>query len=466
MENKLLEQALYNKYIQPTKKQRDKKIGIEIEMPVVNLNKQAVEQASVLEMADDFRRHFNFRAVSKDFFGNVNSMADPITGDDLSFDCSYNNLELSMGIGENLFEIKSRFENYYLYINKYLKKFNYTLTGMGINPYYNINKPLPIANERYRMLWHFLHTYKENKGVGSDTVFYDHPDFATFCSASQVQIDVDYDELIDVINTFGKLEPYNIFLFANSYMPEYPDTACARNMFWEHSMQGYNPHNLGVFEYELKDVNDLVDYIKTQSIYCTMRDGKYIDFTPIPVESFFNMQTVKGKYFDSSEGIYKETEFSPSLEEDLPYFRTFKFEDLTFRGTVEFRSSCCQPVSESMTVAAFRIGLMHNLEKIKKLMADDNVLYSHGYTAGELAKMLSKLELPQFVNKDKLRAMLTEILDIASEGLIKRGKNEQSLLKPLYTRAEKLTNPALEMIRGIEKGRTLEDYILEYAKFR
>ena len=47
-------------------------------------------------------------------------------------------------------------------------------------------------------------------------------------------------------------------------------------MLWEHSMQGYNPHNVGMFGKSLTNIDELIDYIGTQSIYCTMRDGYFL----------------------------------------------------------------------------------------------------------------------------------------------------------------------------------------------
>ena len=38
---KELEQAIYQKYIVPTKRKRTKAVGIEIELPIVNLEKKA-----------------------------------------------------------------------------------------------------------------------------------------------------------------------------------------------------------------------------------------------------------------------------------------------------------------------------------------------------------------------------------------------------------------------------------------
>ncbi len=461
MDQEIIDKAIFDKYIKPTRADRSRSIGIEIEMPVVNLNKAPVEEAVIFEMSDAFCERFGFEAVGADADGNINSMLDKTTGDDLSFDCSYSNLELSLGKGENLFEIKKRFDKYYLFINDWFCKYNYTLTGMGINPYFNINHNKPIPNERYRMLYHYLHSYKKHKGAQTDVVFHNRPDFGTFTSASQVQIDVYYSELIDVINTFGRLEPYKAMLFSNSYLPERPELLCARNMLWEHSMQGYNPHNIGMFGYSLKSVDDLVDYIKTTSIYCTMRNGRYVNFTPIPINEYLKTDSVKGEYFDG-EG-YREIEIFPTLE-DLLYLRTFKFEDLTFRGTIEFRSSCCQPVRDSMTVAAFHIGLLEKVTELKELLENDTVIYSHGYSASELQRLFSYRDLPSFADKKLLSQTLVKIVDLASDGLKNRDYGEEILLDPLYERARDLTNPARKMLDGLDKGEKIERYIKEYAQ--
>lgn len=459
MINTEINKAIYDKYIAPTKKERKKYIGIEIEMPIVNLNKEAVEEDICQRVVKEFKNNFGFDVIGEDVNGLIYSMVEEKTGDNLSFDCSYSNLELSMGKGKNIYELKSRFEAYYTFLSNELSKYNYTLTGMGINPHYNINKNKPIENERYRMLYHHLHTYKKYNEI--ELKFCDRADFGTFTSASQVQIDVDYDKLIDTINVFGKLEPYKALLFGNSYMKEFPENVVVRNMLWEHSMQGYNSHNIGMFDGELFSVDELVEYIKTMSIYCVMRDGKYVNFKPIPVEEYFKMDSVLGEFY--IDGKYKEIEIVPDIA-DLEYLRSFKFEDITFRGTIEFRSMCCQPICDSMVVAAFHIGLIYNMSKLMDLLKDDAVLYSHGYNATELQKMMSKKEIPLFVDKVKLKEMLKQILDIANEGLTRRGYKEEELLKPLYERAERLTNPAKEMVKGIEQGLSVDDFIFKYSQ--
>ena len=461
MEQTLINKAIYEKYIAPTKQKTKRFIGIEIEMPVVNLDKEPVNEDVIFKMTSAFCAHFGFRIIGRDADGNANSMQDDITGDNLSFDCCYSNLELSLGKGANLHIIKERFDKYYTFINDFFAEYHYTLTGMGINPYYDINYNRPIQNERYRMLYHHLHSYKnyEDKGFA----FHHFPAFGTFTSASQVQIDIFYEDLISVINTFGKLEPFKSILFSNSLLPDEPDLLCARNMLWERSMQGYNPHNIGMFEYELRDCDDLIEYIKSTSIYCTMRNGKYINFKPVTINEYLSLDKVRGEYFDGAK--YRDIEFEPCLE-DLEYLRTFKFEDLTYRGTIEFRSVCCQPIYDSMCVAAFHIGLLERVQELSGLLNSDNVIYSHGYSASELQRRFAKKVLPDFVDKEKLVQVLLRMLDLSAAGLNQRGMNEEIFLTPLYERARALSNPAKDMLLGIENGFSPEHYIKEYSRLK
>ena len=143
--------------------------------------------------------------------------------------------------------------------------------------------------------------------------------------------------------------------------------------------------------------------------------------------------------------------------------RTFKFEDLTFRGTIEYRSSCCQPLSEALTVAAFHTGLKEKLPELKELLEQDNVIYSHGFNAAELQKLLSKRNLPAFLDEKAVEKQLLRILDLAADGLRKRQRGEESLLAPLYRRAALHTNPAKTMLNGIENGTPISEYIRQYA---
>lgn len=459
METKLAEEYLYKKYIEPTKKQREKFIGVEIEIPIVNLDKKAVDFDAVHSITKAFIEYFNFEVAGRDEDGNIYSASNSENGDILSYDCSYNNLELSFGKEIALSEIKKRFNDYYIFLQNEFKKYNHTLTGMGVNPYRKLNYNVPIPNGRYRMLFHHLHSYKN---YDLPMYFHDYPSYGTFSSASQVQLDVSYEDLPLVLNTFSKLEPIKAILFSNSVLlDENEDLLCCRDMFWENSTHGINPHNIGMYDCEFSSVDDILAYIKTTSIYCAERDNKYINFPPINILDYFKKEFVEGEYYDNGE--YKKIRIKPEPT-DLQYLRTFKFEDLTFRGTIEFRSVCCQPIKDSMTVAAFHIGLKDNVKELSEILENDHVLYHNGYTAGELRKMLVMADLPGFIDEDKLYELIGSILDLSKKGLEARQFGEEQFLIPLYKRVEERTNPAKTMLQMKNDNIDMNDIILKYGK--
>ena len=71
MDFKLLRQHLSQKYIEPTKEKRREYIGVEIEMPIVNLSKSAVDFDAVHKVTDSFIKHFNFVVTGKPFPYNL-----------------------------------------------------------------------------------------------------------------------------------------------------------------------------------------------------------------------------------------------------------------------------------------------------------------------------------------------------------------------------------------------------------
>ena len=87
--NETIRKAIYDKYIAPTTKERPDYIGVEIEMPVVNLSGQPVDETISIKTAESFIRQFGFIASGRDTDGNITSAKDTQTGDILSFDCCY-----------------------------------------------------------------------------------------------------------------------------------------------------------------------------------------------------------------------------------------------------------------------------------------------------------------------------------------------------------------------------------------
>ncbi len=453
-------QGLYRRYIKPTETKQGTFIGVEIEMPIVNLEHKAVDFEIVHQLTSAFLKEFGFVPTGIDEQGHIYSAVNQENGDVFSYDCSYNNMEFSFGKEEELHTIHGRFRRYYDFVQDYFRPYHYTLTGMGINPNRKVNNNIPIENGRYKMLFHHLSSF--SKYAWLPMYFHQYPQFGMFSSASQVQLDVTKEKLPEVVNTFNQLEPVKALLFNNSVLlGENKELLCCRDMLWENSTHGINPHNVGMYDCEITTVEDLLNYISTAAIYCVERGGKYLNFKPVNILEYFTLDRLTGEYLE--DGEIRSVTFQPEPE-DLAYLRTFKFEDLTFRGTIEFRSACCQPIRDVMTVSAFHLGLLQKTAEVKALMDEDNSLYHNGYNAAELRRQLVRRELPGYINRDGMYALTKRILDLCRQGLTERGFGEEIYLTPLYERVERRTNPAETMLERLESGSHIDEIIRDYGR--
>ena len=456
----LVKYKLYNEFIKPTT-QKKNYIGVEIEILIINLDKKAVNFDVVHKVTDEFQNEYpDFKTDGIDFDGNVFSLKNSKTDDILCYDCSYNNIEFAMGKEKDLFSINERFSEFYNFVKKSFQEYNHTLTGMGINPYrkYNLNQPIP--SERYLMLYHHLKSYKNYKNIRMQ--FHEYPEYGMFSSASQVQLDVHKDNLVKTINVFSKIEPIKALLFSNSVLFGEDNTlTCFRDILWEYSTHGVNPHNIGGYDVDFKDLDDLQAYLESLNIYCVMRDGAYINFPSINLLDYYSREFVSGEIY--CKGKYRKIDIRPCLE-DINYLRPFKFINLTFRGTIEFRSICTQPIRDSMCVAAFHLGLKDKLDEMDEIIKNDDVIYHKGYTASELRKLFIQRDIPSFIDKNDLCRLTREIVDLASDGLKERGIGEEIFLKTLYGRIKNHTNPGKSFINSINNGVRLEKIIEDYGK--
>ena len=73
--------SLYDRYIRPTEQKKEKYIGVEIEMPIVNLNHEAVDFAVVHQLTGAFLRQFGFTAAGFDEEGHIYSAVHSENGD-------------------------------------------------------------------------------------------------------------------------------------------------------------------------------------------------------------------------------------------------------------------------------------------------------------------------------------------------------------------------------------------------
>ena len=452
-----LRALLYEKYIAPTKRKRSHYIGAEIEIPTVNLQGGATDHRLTQRVFVQIMHQFGFKAQSYDRYGVCYSATNPDTGDNISFDCSYNNLEFSFGREDSIRALAERFKGYISFLNTKMEREHHLVTGMGVNPNHHANRKDYLTVPRYQMLEGYLRRGREWK-----LPMYIHPyaGFGTYASASQVQLDVTEHELIDTLRAQNLLEPVKAVLFSNSWMDTEPDLLCVRDLLWENSSHGINPHNIGMYERVPESIEELIDYLESTSLFCAQRDDIYCHFYPIPANEYFNRNRIEAEYY--WEGVYHQFEFEPEPE-DLALLRTYKFEDVTFRGTVEYRSCCSQPFSEAFTVAAFHYGLAERTGELLELLGEDRVLYGHGYSPVEMRRLMNRRKWPEFIDRKALRTLCFRVLDLAKGGLLEHQKKDEEYLEPLYERADKLTSPARIFAEGLEQNRPVNEYVYRFS---
>ena len=155
----IIRDKLYDEFIKPTD-QKKNFIGVEIEIPIINLDKKAVDFDVVHKITHEFQKQYpEFQNNGIDYDGNIFALKNPKTDDIVCYDCSYNNIEFAMGREKDLFSINERFSEYYSFVKQSFEEYNHTLTGMGINPYRKYNENQPIPSERYLMLYHHLKSF-------------------------------------------------------------------------------------------------------------------------------------------------------------------------------------------------------------------------------------------------------------------------------------------------------------------
>jgi len=389
---KMRYKMIYNSFIKNFEKKQKGIIGTELEFPLINLEKGEIEKEVAIGLLEYFLGD-GFKTVETTTDG-LPAFIENEAGDVLSFDNSYNNFEFSLSCGIDLCEQAKRFYGYFEKAQEYLKKHNYTLTGLGINPYKKYITQNHVDFPVYNMVDKFLHEF-------ADETCHTYPDFPAYLSSVQTHLDVNVSELCRAVNLFASLEETRARLFSNSLSFDL-SRGRYRDFLWERSAFP----NTGKIEAPFSSVDDIVDTLKTRKMFNRIRDGKYECFAPITVLEYFKREDAEKK--------------------DISNYLSFKNIEITLRGTLEIRSDCAQPLYRAFAPPAFSLGILYNMERAERAL--------------------------------KKNASPDEFVEIAIEGLKTRGKGEEIFLNGICEKncPEKITLARLKTGEDIEN--IIEDY--------
>lgn len=407
---------LKEKYLSNMKEDSELFVGVELEFPIVetNGNKTNIEETKNL-----FRILANlsdFEVEKLDDNQNPIQLIHCSSKDRILFELSYNTIEFAFERARSINEVAKRFEDYLKIIQPILQENNHEIQGHGIHPLWKENDNSPVKIERYKMLMAFL----AMNGTGMKTHSY--PSYGAFICGNQVQLDVRRDNYIRIINAFNKIEAAKAYLFSNSeFSAEAWDTKIARDIFWEESLHGYYKENVEIYPKDYQSEEEFFNNLAKTAIFTATRGGKSYYFKPIRVEDYLDQKEITAYTADGNEKIIKP------VKEDLKQHRSYQFQDLTARGTVEFRSVCTQPLETTFAPIAFELGLFVELEKLENYLEDSSFFKNEEQDYRKLRKKYSKKILSK-EEKEAIQSFSKDLLDIAEAGLMKRGYKEEKFL--------------------------------------
>ena len=412
---------LKHRYLKNIKENPELFVGIELEYPVVNLEGDATNVEVIKHLFRYLVSSFDFTVEKVDDFGTPIQLVDTVSHDAILFEVSYTTIEFAFGKAETIQEVKKRFSIYMEAIQKKLAESNHAIVGCGIHPNWDINENCPVAYPRYQMLMNYL---KLSRNV-TKSALHQFPEYGAFICGSQVQLDVSKSIYLRVINAFTQIEGAKAYLFANSEFTGADwDTKISRDIFWEESMHGIYPENVGVNTRLFKNEDDFFDYLDHSAIFTAERDGETYYFSPIRARDYLATDELPAYTLNG-----KETLLVP-LEKDFQTHRSYQFQDLTTRGTVEFRSVCTQPLDRTFASAAFHLGLLVNLDKLEAYLETAPFFESFGRDYKSLRRQFSKKHLTD-EERVGIAQFSRDLLAIAEQGLEMRGQSETTYLEPL-----------------------------------
>lgn len=407
---------LKEKYLSNMKEDSELFVGVELEFPIVETNGNKTNIEVTKNLFRTLANLSDFEVEKIDDEQNPIQLIHCSSKDRILFELSYNTIEFAFERARSINEVAKRFEDYLKIIQPILQENNHEIQGHGIHPLWKENDNSPVKIERYKMLMTFL----AMNGTGMKTHSY--PSYGAFICGNQVQLDVRRENYIRIINAFNKIEAAKAYLFSNSeFSAEAWDTKIARDIFWEESLHGYYKENVGIYPKDYQSEEEFFNNLARTAIFTATREEKSYYFKPIRVEDYLDQKEITAYTADGNEKIINP------VKEDLKQHRSYQFQDLTARGTVEFRSVCTQPLETTFAPIAFELGLFVQLEKLEDYLEDSSFIYNEEQDYRKLRKKYSKKILSK-EEKEAIQSFSKDLIGIARAGLMKRGYKEEKFL--------------------------------------
>ena len=432
-------------------KETPRKIGLELEFPVVDITGKAVSYVIVQQMYR-FLETKGFELNQDPITSEIVSAKEPLnllakshTSEEsistiISTDSGYCTLEISLKPQDNLFACESEFNKIIGSLSEYFRGHNCLILGYGVQPITPPSQNL-ITKKICHLMSQKIMAKREAMNRFIDQRDGADLDFGRITAASQCHIDITVDEAIRAVNVLNGLSGLQIALTANSpvWLGKVDQQwKAVREIFWEYMC--VKLYRQVAIPKSFSDIFDYVEYITNFPSLMIERQGEYIAILEKETfkEFLSSKKPLKGLTFnDQKIAIWPKTE-DIITQASLAWFNARLSPKY---GTIESRISCQQPPGDTILVPALVLGIIENLEEAEELLKS--------YPWEEWKRLrydsLRHVLQAQIGNKPVL-PLVEKLITIAEVGLRKRGYGEEKFLAPASKRIAQRKVPANEII--------------------
>lgn len=381
----------------------------------------------------------------------------------VSCETGYCKIEFSLAHTDSLINLHHTIEDIKKLLTEFSEENKVAFLGFGLQPVTPPGKHLLMKKSR-NLFWDRL--FGGNSYIspedGTDVHLF------TISAANQVHIDVTIDEAIDAINVFNGIAGAQVAMTANSNIwkgeinHEYK---CLGETFWDWWLKERHQTRYGVPERKFNDLKDyFLNILKFPPVY-VRRGGIPVALPHCPTFSDFyscstkEMNCDRGTLTERRCGLTvegEETEMDRELY-DLDQHFTFFWHNarLSRYYTLENRINDQQPPGEIMTIPALTLGIVENLSNAVSLINEYpwEVLRESRILAAKFGPATK-------VQGISISQLSKSIVEIAEDGLKKRGLGEEVFLTPLKERLEEKSCPA-DRAAGVFKNSGPEGLVKE-----
>jgi gamma-glutamylcysteine synthetase len=419
----------------------ERRIGAELKFPLVKDSGKSADQDTVSSLWR-FLQERDWDQVKDTMTGDVVGASKQGERNNTIASCEtgVSKVEFSLAHVADLFELEKSIHDLRRQVRAFCEENWVYLLGYGIQPVTRPSKKLLFKKTR-TSVWDkvFGANHFVPEKDGDDVCLF------TVNAASHVHVDVAPDEAVMAINVLNGFSSAQVALTANSNIwlgridPRYK---CVSEKLWDWWMPDSN--RVGVPRRPFKDLQDYARTVSELPPVYVKRLGR-----PIILRNYTSFKD----YYYTGRAVGTDPEDRDvslvPVPEDIDLHNTCYWYNarLSRHFTVENRANDQQPPDDLICIAALTLGLLSSLGESWE------VVRTYDWEGLRNARESAcRLGLEGVVANQTLTEFASKMVELADEGLKKRGIGEEVFLNPLKERLDRQTCPADDAAEMFEAG--------------